>query len=446
MSTTSLSCSTWSTVTCPSDNIFALTSNSNFLFAITSFPGNNTLYKINLQNPTSYSAIINNQALNAAYIASDSSYVYLPNYSTGGVTRYDFSGNKDNSWIINTGIEGTTSVTVDGNYLYIGYQNAGSSRVSQVNISTKSLVTTWASLPNRTEGLFVMNGYMYVNCDIGSKIVKIPMNYATNPPTAGTVNTNFINAGFTNIAGYSNFIFGTGGNTISIFDATTGSLLQRLIITNAFIGNTYSITGITVATINSIPYLFFGDVNIFQIPISMISAIIYPPCFLEGTQILTDKGYRPIQELRKGDLVKTLLNGFLPIDMIGKKDIAHPASQERIKHQLYVCSTAQYPELTENLVITGCHSILVDDFTDEEQRARTKKVLEEIYITDNKYRLPACIDGRTEVYEKPGTYTIYHLALINNDYFMNYGIYANGLLVETCTKRYLRECSGMDLL
>jgi hypothetical protein len=72
--------------------------------------------------------------------------------------------------------------------------------------------------------------------------------------------------------------------------------------------------------------------------------------------------------------------------------------------------------------------------------------LEEIYITDNKYRLPACVDERAIVYEKPGTYTIYHLALINNDYLMNYGIYANGLLVETCSKRYLKECSGMDLL
>ena len=32
------------------------------------------------------------------------------------------------------------------------------------------------------------------------------------------------------------------------------------------------------------------------------------------------------------------------------------------------------------------------------------------------------------------------------DYFMNYGIYANGLLVETCSKRYLKELSKMDLL
>jgi len=29
---------------------------------------------------------------------------------------------------------------------------------------------------------------------------------------------------------------------------------------------------------------------------------------------------------------------------------------------------------------------------------------------------------------------------------MNYGIYANGLLVETCSERNLKELSGMELL
>jgi len=70
----------------------------------------------------------------------------------------------------------------------------------------------------------------------------------------------------------------------------------------------------------------------------------------------------------------------------------------------------------------------------------------DIYITDNKYRLPACVDLRNSVYEIPGPHTIYHLALENDDYKMNYGIYANGLLVETCSKRYLKELSKMELL
>jgi hypothetical protein len=88
----------------------------------------------------------------------------------------------------------------------------------------------------------------------------------------------------------------------------------------------------------------------------------------------------------------------------------------------------------------------VDEFVSEEQREQVIDVLKNIYVTDDKYRLPACADPRASVYEKPGTYTIYHLALENDDYYMNYGIYANGLLVESCSKRYLKEESNMELI
>ena len=170
------------------------------------------------------------------------------------------------------------------------------------------------------------------------------------------------------------------------------------------------------------------------------------PCFKEDTKILTDQGYKLIQDLRKGDLVKTLLHGFLPIDLIGKRDIVHSAFKKRIKDQLYQCSKDQFGEVFETLVLTGCHSILVDDFVSKEQREMVIEVNGDTYVTDRKYRLPACVDERTTVYEIEGTYTIYHLALENVDYYMNYGIYANGLLVESCSKRYLKEVSGMKLI
>jgi hypothetical protein len=89
---------------------------------------------------------------------------------------------------------------------------------------------------------------------------------------------------------------------------------------------------------------------------------------------------------------------------------------------------------------------LVDKFVSEEQRQKAIEVNGDIYVTDRKYRLPACVDLRASVYPVPGTYTIYHLALEHSDYYMNYGIYANGLLVETCSQRYLKELSGMELI
>jgi len=170
------------------------------------------------------------------------------------------------------------------------------------------------------------------------------------------------------------------------------------------------------------------------------------PCFKEGSKILTNRGYVPIEKLRKGDLIKTVMNDYKAIDMIGKRDIYHPNQQERIKAQLYKCSQDKYPEVFEDLILTGCHCILIDDFTSDKQRQQTLDVNGDIYVTGNKYRLPACVDSRTTVYDKPGTYTIYHLALENDYYFKNYGIYANGLLVETCSKRYMKELSGMTLI
>jgi hypothetical protein len=169
-------------------------------------------------------------------------------------------------------------------------------------------------------------------------------------------------------------------------------------------------------------------------------------CFKEDTKILTNKGYIPIQDLQKGDLIKTKDDGFKEIFMIGYKQINHYASQDRIKEQLYKYTQEKYPEIFEDLIITGCHSILVDNFKDELQRETVIKALGDIYVTDNKYRLPAFLDEKSEVYEIPGTYTIYHIALENENYYYNYGIYANGLLVESCSKRYLKELSDMILI
>jgi hypothetical protein len=182
----------------------------------------------------------------------------------------------------------------------------------------------------------------------------------------------------------------------------------------------------------------------------VMSGVLQFPCFKEDSLILTVKGYIPIQNLRKGDLVKTLKHGLKPIDCIGKREIHHSASKERIKEQLYQCCQKEYPEVFgEPLIITGCHSILVENsvtVVNAEQIEKVKEVNGGIYLTEDMLRLPACVDLRASVYPFPGTYTIYHLALENDDYYMNYGIYANGLLVETCSKRYLKELSNMILI
>jgi len=179
------------------------------------------------------------------------------------------------------------------------------------------------------------------------------------------------------------------------------------------------------------------------------------PCFGENARILCfnpdtfEEEYIVIQKIRKGTLVKTLRNGYVPVDMIGRTTIQnnYGDSDGRNKNRLYKCTKRNYPEMTnDELILTGCHCILVDEFKNEEEREKTIAVNRKIYITDDKYRLPACVDERAQIYEKSGSFPIYHLALENDDYYMNYGIYANGLLVETSSKRYMRELSNMVLL
>ena len=177
---------------------------------------------------------------------------------------------------------------------------------------------------------------------------------------------------------------------------------------------------------------------------------LYPaaPCFLEGTTILCQvdgvEKYVPIEQLKKGALVKTSLDGYKPVVLLGKGTIQNPGDDERTENRLYKCSTSKYPELKEDLYITGCHSILVFPIT-EKQKEDTIKHLGNLFVTDKKYRLIACVDERAEPWNSKGEYTIWHLALEHSDEKMNYGVYANGgLLVETCSINFLKNKSNME--
>lgn len=52
-----------------------------------------------------------------------------------------------------------------------------------------------------------------------------------------------------------------------------------------------------------------------------------------------------------------------------------------------------------------------------------------------KYRLMAMCDSRTKPYADISESKIWHICLEHYDKEMNYGIYANGLLVESCCER-----------
>jgi hypothetical protein len=270
------------------------------------------------------------------------------------------------------------------------------------------------------------------NTGLEPRLLLGPMNEFAmpvgGPPSIGYYPSEADALAFTNIIGYNyNYTVGSGGpyggyTQWRIASNSGGSSPQNIVYTNGDVLN--------------------NDGSYYLYPASV--------CFLEGTKILSLIGeketYVPIENLRKGDLVKTSRDGYKKIDMIGKHEIQHTASKNRLKDELYKCSPSNFPELIEDLIVTGYHNILVNEFVSEEQKQKAIEVNGKIYVTDEKYRLPACVDNRTDVFEKPGKYMIWHLALEHDNYYMNYGIYANGLLVETCSKRYLKELSNMMLL
>jgi hypothetical protein len=269
---------------------------------------------------------------------------------------------------------------------------------------------------------------------------------------------------------------------LPITATTTWHLLSSVTVNGITFSPAYANTGLvylpytnssinpTVTAINSDPFSIITDIsgitnltpnayNNIQITVTSNEYNTYtwsvpvfvsgPSCFLEGSRILclldNQEKYVPVEKIRKGTLVKTLSSGYKPVDMIGHAKVYNSGDSARIKNRLFRCSKKNYPELFEDLIITGCHSILVGDIT-EEQRAKSIEYNNDIYITENRYRLIACLDDRADPYEVEGDHPIWHLALENDDIYMNYGIFANGLLVETASKRMMKEYSGMELL
>jgi hypothetical protein len=172
-------------------------------------------------------------------------------------------------------------------------------------------------------------------------------------------------------------------------------------------------------------------------------------CFREGSTILSHENgedvYKPVETLRPGTLVKTLRDGYLPISVIGHSQIYNPANAQRSKNRLYKLSPAKYPELTSDLYLTGCHSVLVDALT-APQKEDIREDYNAVFVTDKKFRLPAYLDDRAEPFAEEGNFTIWHFALEGEDVRKNHGVYANGLLVESSFRKHVESRGGMTLV
>jgi hypothetical protein len=302
-----------------------------------------------------------------------------------------------------------------------------------LNDSPGDFVIDSQSYPIEANTGFVFNeglSHETVNTDNISRLLLGPMNELAEPVGATYISyypTQADALSYTNVIGSSgSYVVGAGGpyggfTSWRLASNSNGSSSQAVVYIN-------------------------GDILI-----SDGAYYVYPaaPCFLEGSTILCQvdgiERYIPVEQLSKGTLVKTSLDGYKPVVLVGKGTIQNPGTDERTEARLYKCSPSKYPQLANDLYITGCHSILEFPIT-ETQKEETIKHLGRLFVTDKKYRLMACVDQRAEPWNSQGVYTIWHFALDHKDDGMNYGVYANGgLLVETCAIRTLKHKSNMTL-
>lgn len=192
-----------------------------------------------------------------------------------------------------------------------------------------------------------------------------------------------------------------------------------------------------------------------------------PLCFGKGSLILTAFGQVPVEDLVVGDsLVKTASGGYRRVSLIKHMTVKNPPVikynsaiipsntnyaflKTRNKACLYVCDATGYSDagMTESdgkLILTGAHSVLVLSLTDAERKAICDD-LGQAFVTEEHYRLPVYLDVRSRPYEVEGEFTVYHFALEDKWEHRNYGVYANGLLVESASNWHLQNSTdGFD--
>ena len=171
------------------------------------------------------------------------------------------------------------------------------------------------------------------------------------------------------------------------------------------------------------------------------------PCFDSSTKILAIKDgkeeYVPICLLKEGDLVQTYKHGPKPIKYIGTTRITLNGPGDDYTLKMY--RMKKTGGMIDDLLVTGRHSMLVDDWSNhycENRRSEVSKGK-----IDDKYVLGAAFSNLFKEEKQKKIYNIYHLEIDGEN--QRYGIYANGVLAESLQKgsedKLIKNKSSMKL-
>jgi hypothetical protein len=164
-------------------------------------------------------------------------------------------------------------------------------------------------------------------------------------------------------------------------------------------------------------------------------------CFDESTEILClnnnlEEVYFPISELKVGTFVKSFKHGFRRISAIYKNSLINNIND------FHSCMflMPKNENMTKDLILTGGHSILVDNMTEGELTKNNEYFKNIITKIDDKHLLLAAACEKFTALENNNEYTFYNFCLENDsDDEARYGVWANGVLVETPSEQFLKD-------
>ena len=405
------------------------------------------------------SIVGSNALLGINRLMAAQAHIYYSN--NGGSTWISGPSLATNTYVDAVAVSSSSMITIirDSAYTYINNSTDNGSTFnfafSVIGLANPSLSSLGAN--SVLCGQIGGNGYIVYsnnNGDIGSWANPILI-----PPLTLTNNITKV----VSIGGSVALIGGINGTTAFIWYSTDGG--ANWTASNFVLANASSFTGISVsgnnglASINDSAGIIFDSsdqgqnwINIASFFSNTVNDVslsgnegvagtsngiyytISPLCYEANTLILIleneEEVYKKVSELKVGDLVKTYKQGYKKIKLF-RSFKYKPLNRNNDLNLLY-----KHKE--NGVVVTGGHSILVDELTEQEKVNNLKHYGFNQTIEDKKLLLACSSDKFEKIDDYREEYNLCHFSLESDNPKEHFGVYiTDGILSESCPEETL---------
>ena len=426
---------------------------------------NNVIYATTIGSIISFDPYIPNLFNEPIGMVEYNGTKYVSNYGANNIVTID-SSNIPQSIFLDTGLAGPIGMTVDtSGFMYIMNYDGG--YVSKVQVSdTSNYISEWCTgFGEAWYSVLDGSGYLYVTHSYEDPsgnipaIVKVPLNdpsganflwstgydypsglilhdgvmYVSDYQTSTIYTVSFLTGlktpFITDIQAYdlvihNNYLYTANENgSVSVYNFPSGTLVDAS--WNTGLGEIYGI----FAYNDPIYVPSYDNDELYVFP-------EYTPviCYNKGTKILTNDGYVLVEDLKQGDLIKTYLHGYKPLESIKSAKMVNNLNEwSKCMYKLESLD----PDY-EDLIVTGGHGILKSTLTRREIMADHKwfKYNRKYSRIDSMYVQRAAFSPEFTRLMDNEVYTFYHFSLEGN---RRYGVWANGVLSESTFLKDLKK-------